>query len=82
MTLTRTIHEAGHQEIASALVRQALLGKPTSAAREVLEARARLHTAAAQMPSSRAVEVLFHLGRLQGHNPKLRILCERLNHQP
>jgi hypothetical protein len=82
VTPTRTILEAGHLEIASALVKRSLLGLPTRTAREALEARAAMYTAAAKVSRPRSVEVLFHMGRLQGHNPRFRILCEHLNHQP
>ena len=78
MTLARTIHQAGHREIASGLLKTSLLGRPPREAREALKLRASLYTAAAELQRPSDVEVLFFLNRLENHNPAFRILCQRL----
>jgi hypothetical protein len=74
----RIIRKAGHLEIASGLLKTSLLGKPPREARVALELRASLYTAAAELQRPRDVEILFDLSRMESHNPKFLILCERL----
>ena len=78
MTLTRTIHASGHLEIASGMLKTSLLGRPPREAREAIEMRACLYAVVAVLHNPRDAEILFHLSRLESHNPKFRILCERL----
>ena len=78
MNLSRTIHVSGHLEIASGLLKTSLLGRPPRAAREALELRGCLYVAADELQRPRDVEILFDLSRMESHNPKFLILCERL----
>jgi hypothetical protein len=70
---TRSITESGLLE-ASAHFTKAALFAPAQM-RAALELRSLMYSTAARLHRPRDVEALFALGRLQGHNPKLAMLC-------
>ena len=78
MTTPRTIQEVALLEIASALMKQAMLSKAPAQAREALELRSLLYGTAAKLSTPRQIQILFAVGRSQSGNTQLQRLCRNL----